>query len=88
MFTCATAPRRRSGPCWSSSTAAGFAVAEAFRGRGYAYEAAAAVLAAPATRPDRYTILEHLALDEGQVRERVAVFVSRLGLPAEPTPAP
>ena len=38
----------------------------------------AAVLAAPATRPDRYTILEHLALSEEQVRERVAAFVTRL----------
>ena len=41
----------------------------------------AAVLAAPGTRPDRYTILEHLALDEAQVREQVAGFVSRLGRP-------
>ena len=38
----------------------------------------AAVLAAPATRPDRYTVLEHLALSEEQVRERVAAFVTRL----------
>ncbi|WP_211318617.1 iron-containing alcohol dehydrogenase family protein [Nocardioides silvaticus] len=37
-----------------------------------------AVLAAPSTRPDRYTILEHLALSEDEVRERVAAFVSRL----------
>jgi glycerol-1-phosphate dehydrogenase [NAD(P)+] len=37
-----------------------------------------AVLAAPSTRPDRYTILEHLALSEEEVRERVAAFVSRL----------
>ncbi|MEZ0579217.1 iron-containing alcohol dehydrogenase family protein [Nocardioides sp. MH1] len=38
----------------------------------------AAVMAAPATRPDRYTILEHLALEEPLVREQVAAFVSRL----------
>ncbi|UMG93197.1 hypothetical protein [Nocardioides sp. TF02-7] len=37
----------------------------------------AAVLAAPATRPDRYTILEHLGLDEAGVRERVAAYVRR-----------
>ena len=37
-----------------------------------------AVLAAPSTRPDRYTILEHLALSEAEVRERVTAFVSRL----------
>lgn len=37
-----------------------------------------AVLAAPSMRPDRYTILEHLALSEDEVRERVAAFVSRL----------
>lgn len=35
----------------------------------------AAVLAAPGTRPDRYTILEHLDLDEEQTRERVTAFV-------------
>lgn len=33
-----------------------------------------AVLAAPGTRPDRYTILEHLALDEDTTRARVAEF--------------
>jgi glycerol-1-phosphate dehydrogenase [NAD(P)+] len=38
----------------------------------------AAVVAAPATRPDRYTILEHLALAEEQVRGEVAGFVERL----------
>ena len=34
-----------------------------------------AVLHAPETRPDRYTILEHLALDEGGVREKVGAFL-------------
>jgi len=43
---------------------------------------AAAVLAAPDTRPDRYTILEHLALDEAAVGDRVAGFLSRLSAPA------
>ena len=33
-----------------------------------------AVLAAPGTRPDRYTILEHLDLDEAAIRERVSAF--------------
>ncbi|QSB17071.1 iron-containing alcohol dehydrogenase family protein [Natronosporangium hydrolyticum] len=33
-----------------------------------------AVLAAPATRPDRYTILEHLDLDRAAVVNRVAAF--------------
>jgi glycerol-1-phosphate dehydrogenase [NAD(P)+] len=36
---------------------------------------AEAVLYAPRTRPDRYTLLEHLALDEEEVRERVGAFV-------------
>lgn len=45
-----------------------------------------AVIAAPDTRPDRYTILEHLALDEDTVRARVAEFVS--GVAALPDPAP
>lgn len=35
---------------------------------------ARAVAYAPATRPDRYTILEHLALDEVQVAARVDAF--------------
>lgn len=35
-----------------------------------------AVLAAPGTRPDRYTILEHLALDEGRTRAQVEAFVT------------
>jgi glycerol-1-phosphate dehydrogenase [NAD(P)+] len=38
-------------------------------------EFAAAVVLAPATRPDRYTILEHLELDEGAIRARVEDFV-------------
>jgi glycerol-1-phosphate dehydrogenase [NAD(P)+] len=35
----------------------------------------AAVVRAPATRPDRFTILEHLALDEAGVRRAVAGFL-------------
>ena len=35
-----------------------------------------AVLAAPATRPDRYTILEHLNLPVAEVRRQVAEFAS------------
>jgi glycerol-1-phosphate dehydrogenase [NAD(P)+] len=34
-----------------------------------------AVVAAPGTRPDRFTILEHLALDEAGVRRAVAEFL-------------
>jgi glycerol-1-phosphate dehydrogenase [NAD(P)+] len=37
---------------------------------------ARAVLEAPTTRPDRYTILEHLELDEREARERVDEFVA------------
>lgn len=37
---------------------------------------AAAVRAAPATRPDRFTILEHLALGEQEVGERVHAFLA------------
>jgi len=37
---------------------------------------AAAVSHAPATRPDRYTVLEHLALDEMQTLERVTEFAA------------
>jgi glycerol-1-phosphate dehydrogenase [NAD(P)+] len=37
-----------------------------------------AVLAAPNTRPDRYTILEHLGLDAAQTGARVSEFVDRL----------
>lgn len=39
---------------------------------------AAAVVAAPDTRPDRYTILEHLALDETAVRLATHEFEARL----------
>jgi glycerol-1-phosphate dehydrogenase [NAD(P)+] len=39
-------------------------------------EFTAAVIEAPETRPDRYTVLEHLALDKHQVRERVKAYVS------------
>ncbi|WP_202638434.1 iron-containing alcohol dehydrogenase family protein [Bailinhaonella thermotolerans] len=39
----------------------------------------AAVLAAPETRPGRYTILEHLSLDESEVRERVEAYVGAVG---------
>jgi glycerol-1-phosphate dehydrogenase [NAD(P)+] len=38
-------------------------------------EFGAAVGQAPATRPDRYTILEHLDLDEAQIEDRVREFV-------------
>ena len=38
-------------------------------------EFAAAVAEAPSTRPDRYTILEHLALEEDAIREHVGSFV-------------
>ena len=34
-----------------------------------------AVLHAPATRPDRYTILEHLHLDDNGTREHVRTFI-------------
>lgn len=37
---------------------------------------AQAVHHAPMTRPDRYTVLEHLALDEAGVRDRVDAFVA------------
>jgi glycerol-1-phosphate dehydrogenase [NAD(P)+] len=36
---------------------------------------AEAVVLAPSTRPDRYTILEHLDLDPAAVRDRVDAFV-------------
>jgi glycerol-1-phosphate dehydrogenase [NAD(P)+] len=39
---------------------------------------AAAVAEAPSTRPDRYTILEHLDLDENAIRDRVGNFVDAL----------
>ncbi len=38
-----------------------------------------AVLRAPSTRPDRFTILEHLALDEAGVRRAVAGFLDAYG---------
>jgi glycerol-1-phosphate dehydrogenase [NAD(P)+] len=38
-----------------------------------------AVRYAPQTRPDRYTILEHLDLDEQSVRERVDSYVTAYG---------
>jgi len=40
---------------------------------------AEAVVLAPTTRPDRYTILEHLDLDPPAVRERVDAFVAAYG---------
>jgi glycerol-1-phosphate dehydrogenase [NAD(P)+] len=40
---------------------------------------AQAVLRAPHTRPDRFTILEHLQLDEAGVRREVAAFVEAHG---------
>ena len=40
---------------------------------------ARAVVYAPQTRPDRYTILEHLDLDETAVKARVAGFVEAVG---------
>jgi len=43
----------------------------------------AAVVAAPSTRPDRYTVLEHLALSEDETRERVESFQRALGAVAE-----
>jgi glycerol-1-phosphate dehydrogenase [NAD(P)+] len=38
-------------------------------------EFATAVAYAPSTRPDRYTILEHLDLDDGEIQARVRAFV-------------
>lgn len=38
----------------------------------------AAVLHAPATRPDRFTILEHLALNEPAVRSHVSAYTRRV----------
>lgn len=40
---------------------------------------AAAVRAAPGTRPDRFTVLEHLALGEEEVTERVSAFLAAFG---------
>jgi glycerol-1-phosphate dehydrogenase [NAD(P)+] len=39
-------------------------------------EFAAAVAEAPDTRPERFTILEHLALSEQQIKERVDAFIA------------
>ncbi|WP_395656134.1 iron-containing alcohol dehydrogenase family protein [Nocardioides sp.] len=47
-----------------------------------------AVLAAPETRPDRYTILEHLAMDEDRARERVAGFVAAVHRVRSTVPTP
>src|SRR3712207_5161533 len=38
-------------------------------------EFAEAVARAPSTRPERYTILEHLELGEAEIRRRVRAFV-------------
>jgi glycerol-1-phosphate dehydrogenase [NAD(P)+] len=40
---------------------------------------AQAVTAAPGTRPDRYTILEHLSLSEDALRRRISEFVALVG---------
>ncbi len=40
---------------------------------------AEAVVLAPSTRPDRYTILEHLDLDEAGVRARVDAYIEAYG---------
>jgi glycerol-1-phosphate dehydrogenase [NAD(P)+] len=40
---------------------------------------AQAVAYAPNTRPDRYTILEHLDLDEGEIGRRVSAYVQAYG---------
>ena len=40
---------------------------------------AAAVSFAPATRPERFTILEHLDLSEAEVRKTVDEYVATLG---------
>jgi glycerol-1-phosphate dehydrogenase [NAD(P)+] len=60
-----------------------------FRRHGVAYlpehigvtpaELANAVAAAPSTRPDRYTILEHLGLDEAGARKQIDAFVEAVG---------
>ncbi len=39
-------------------------------------EFAAAVADAPGTRPDRYTILEHLAMDDDEIRKQVDAFIA------------
>lgn len=40
---------------------------------------ARAVLDAPSTRPDRYTVLEHLDMDEGEARKRVRAYADAFG---------
>ena len=40
---------------------------------------AQAVVLAPATRPGRYTILEHLRLSESEIRDRVEDYVRAYG---------
>jgi glycerol-1-phosphate dehydrogenase [NAD(P)+] len=45
-------------------------------------EFAAAVSYAPRTRPDRYTVLEHLDLDDAAVRDRVASYVAFCDVPS------
>lgn len=47
-----------------------------------------AVLTAPSTRPDRFTVLEHLDLGEDEVRQRVRRFVARFGERSPARPAP
>jgi glycerol-1-phosphate dehydrogenase [NAD(P)+] len=42
-------------------------------------EFAVAVARAPSTRPERYTILEHLELGEAEIRSRVSAFVEAFG---------
>jgi glycerol-1-phosphate dehydrogenase [NAD(P)+] len=42
-------------------------------------EFAEAVAFAPQTRPDRYTILEHLDLDLPEIRARVAAYADTYG---------
>ena len=42
-------------------------------------EFGAAVAEAPSTRPDRYTVLEHLSLSEAEIRTRVDEFVAAFG---------
>ena len=49
-------------------------------------EFAAAVVAAPATRPDRYTILEHLDMSALETRRAVLRFVDRYERAVVPTP--
>jgi glycerol-1-phosphate dehydrogenase [NAD(P)+] len=40
---------------------------------------AQAVAYGPATRPDRYTILEHLDLDDEEIGRRVSAYVQTYG---------